>query len=158
MALRRGWSAEGPVVEMPPAATAARMVPQGNLLKASGKIRILLADDHPILRQGLSRLLAEESDMEVVAEAADGRTAVELTRQVLPDIVIMDVSMPCGGGVQATRVITSEIPGAQVIGLSMHEEADMAAAMRRAGAALYLTKGGPSETLIAAIRRLGRSQ
>lgn len=118
----------------------------------SGKIRVLLADDHQILREGLASLLADEPDMEVVGEAGDGQEAIELARSTDPDVILMDVTMPGVDGIQATRQITSERSTVRVIGLSMHEEEDMAKAMRAAGATAYLSKGGPSEALIAAIR------
>lgn len=118
----------------------------------SGRIRVLLADDHQILREGLASLLADEPDMEVVGEAGDGQEAIELARSTAPDVILMDVTMPGVDGIQATRQITSEISNVRVIGLSMHEEEDMAKAMRAAGASAYLSKGGPSEALIAAIR------
>ncbi len=116
------------------------------------RIRLLLADDHKILRQGLAALLQMEEDIEVVGEAADGQEAVELARRLRPDVVIMDVSMPRINGLEATRTILAELPDTKVIALSMHAEGDMAAAMREAGAIAYLTKGGPSDSLIAAIR------
>lgn len=120
--------------------------------RPGGPIRVLLADDHRILRQGLVSLLAFETDIEVVAEAADGRQAVELALRLSPDVVIMDVSMPIMDGVEATRRITSDQPNVRVIGLSLHESADMARAMRDAGAAAYLSKGGPADVLVATIR------
>ncbi len=119
---------------------------------AQQKIRVLLADDHQILRQGLASLLSEEPDMEVVGEAGDGQEAIDLARTIQPDVVLMDVTMPRLDGIQATRLITSELSGISVIGLSMHEEDDMALAMRAAGAIAYLSKGGPSDALIATIR------
>jgi signal transduction histidine kinase/ActR/RegA family two-component response regulator len=126
---------------------------QAELIGALGrKIRILLADDHTVVRQGLARLLQEEADMEVVGEAADGYTAVELARSSHPDVVVMDVTMSGLSGIEATRVITGELPHVRVIGLSMHEEEDMALEMRRAGAAAYVTKAGATDTLVAAIR------
>ncbi|MEN6506561.1 MAG: PAS domain S-box protein [Planctomycetaceae bacterium] len=117
-----------------------------------GKIRVLLADDHAIMRQGLATLLEGEDDIQVVAEASDGQMAVDLARDTRPDVVIMDVSMPVLNGIEATRLIHRQAPASAVIGLSMHEDATIAAEMREAGAAAYLTKGGPSEDLISAIR------
>jgi len=115
-------------------------------------IRVLLADDHRILREGLASLLSEEPDLLVVGQAGDGMEAIELTRHTRPDVVLMDVTMPRLDGIAATRRITAEMSKVAVIGLSMHEEDDMADAMRAAGAVAYLSKGGPSEALIAAIR------
>jgi len=125
---------------------------QGILLETKRKIRVLLADDHPVMRQGLTRLLQEQPDIKVVGEAGDGQQAVDLARQLKPDVVLMDISLPCINGFDATRQIMTECPGIRVIGLSMHEETDMADAMREAGAVAYMTKGGPTERLIAAIR------
>lgn len=119
---------------------------------ATGRIRILLADDHKILREGLAGLLRDQPDFEVVSEASDGQMAVELARETEPDVIIMDVSMPRLNGVEATRIIAAEMPQVRVIGLSMHAQEDMAGAMRRAGAVGYVTKGAPSEILTAAIR------
>ncbi len=115
-------------------------------------IRVLIADDHKIVRQGLVGILQIEPDIEVVGEAADGEEAVALARELRPDVVIMDVAMPRMNGIEATKLISRELPKTRVIGLSMHAEGDMAAAMRAAGASAYLTKGGPSEDLSAAIR------
>lgn len=117
-----------------------------------GAIRVLLADDHKILREGLAGLLAEELDIEVIAEAADGQEAVELARRLRPDVVVMDITMPRLSGIEATRRIREELDGVSVIGLSIHEERDMSAAMHEAGACAYLNKAGPSEVLISAIR------
>lgn len=117
-----------------------------------GKIRVLLADDHEIVREGLAGLLLEEPDIEIVAEASDGQMALHLARRLHPDVIIMDVSMPRLSGVEATRKIKEEMPDIRVIVLSMHAEADMAAAMMTAGASAYLTKGGPYDALISAIR------
>ncbi|MCE5324987.1 MAG: PAS domain S-box protein [Planctomycetaceae bacterium] len=119
------------------------------------RIRLALVDDHAVMRQGLSLLLRQESDMVIVGEAGDGHSALELVRQVLPDVVLMDVSMPGMGGVEATRQIRSLAPATRVIGLSMFEQADQAAAMRAAGACDYLSKSGPSDALLEAIRRCG---
>ena len=120
--------------------------------RAGEKIRVLVAEDQKMLREGLVSLLRQQPDIDVVGEAADGETAVELARREQPDIVIMDISMPRLNGIEATRRIIREMPYVQVIGLSMHEEEAMAKTMRSAGARVFLTKGGPSEDLIAAIR------
>jgi PAS domain S-box-containing protein len=122
--------------------------------RRGAKIRLLLVDDHAVVRQGLAALLAEEPDLHIVAEASNGLEAVEITRQVCPDIVLMDFSMPKMDGVEATRIIRAEMPNAKVIGLSMYEEADRAAAMIGAGAFAYLTKSGEFEDLIDTIRKV----
>jgi CheY-like chemotaxis protein len=121
------------------------------------RIRILVVDDHVIMRQGLAHLLKAQPDMEVVGEASNGESAIRMARQYLPDVIVMDVSMPVMNGTDATRVIHSEMPDVQVIGLSMFDEEEKAETMRRAGAVRYLTKTGPSNALIAAIRESARS-
>lgn len=138
-----------------PAASCAGPVADG--VASPRTIRVLLADDHPIVRGGLAALLRDYPDIDVIAEAADGQTAVELARQLWPDVVIMDVSMPRMNGIDATRLIVSELPGVRVIGLSMHGQEQIAASMRRAGAVAHLHKGGPPDVLIAAIRHAGAS-
>jgi PAS domain S-box-containing protein len=119
------------------------------------KIRVLLVDDHQIMRQGLTSLLQFENDIEIVGEAENGEQAVALARRHLPDVVIMDVNMPGMDGISATRVLATEMPQTRVIGLSMHLDHDAANAMREAGAVAYITKGGNSEDMIAAIRACG---
>ena len=116
-------------------------------------VRVVLADDHKIMRQGLIMLLEEEPDIEVVAEAANGEQAVTLAIEHQPDVVVMDISMPVLNGIEATRRITAAAPQVRVIGLSMHETADMDHAIREAGAVGYLAKGGPLDALTAAIRQ-----
>lgn len=117
-----------------------------------GVIRVLLADDHQILRKGLAGLLAAYGDIQVVAEAPDGEEAIRLATQLRPDVVVMDVDMPGVNGIEATRHITGSLPEVQVIGLSMHADNDSAAAICKAGAVSYLNKGGAPEQLVAAIR------
>ena len=114
--------------------------------------RVLIVDDHKIMREGLARLLAGEADIEVVGEAADGPSAIELAAKLHPDVVIMDVNLGAMSGVEATRRIRAANPCIQVVGLSMHTDDSIITAMREAGAAAYLTKGGASEKLVAAIR------
>jgi DNA-binding NarL/FixJ family response regulator len=114
------------------------------------KIRILLADDHSIVRQGLAALLGREPNMEIIGEACDGRMAVRLTQALLPDVVIMDVQIPEISGIEATHLV-SQHPNVRGIGLSMHPEAELAKAMRAAGAVAYIRKDEPIEALIASI-------
>lgn len=115
------------------------------------KIRVLIADDHAFLRRGIAQRLAMEPDIEVVGEASDGLTAVELTRRFSPDALTMDISMPGMNGIEATRIIRAEFPRTRVIGLSMLEGSE-ATEMRQAGAVHCLTKSGPSQLVIDAIR------
>ncbi len=121
-----------------------------------GRIRVLLADDHEIVRVGLAQLLVEAPDVQIVGHATDGQEAVHLARTLQPDVIIMDVSMPRMGGPEATRRIKAEMPDCRIIGLSMHPASDMEAAMRAAGAAAYLDKTGAGEVLINTIQVLGR--
>ncbi|MCE5277602.1 MAG: PAS domain-containing protein [Planctomycetaceae bacterium] len=123
---------------------------------AQDKIRVVLVDDHIVLRQGLVLLLKEEPDLEIVGEASDGHAAIEIVRQLRPDVVLMDISMPGMNGIEATRVLHAELPHIQIIGLSMFDQAEQAQAMRDAGAAEYLTKSGASDVLVATIRRCAK--
>jgi DNA-binding NarL/FixJ family response regulator len=100
----------------------------------------------------MANLLGDEPDMEVVGEAGDGQEAVHLAAKLLPDVILMDMSMPKLNGVEATRLIHHDWPGISIIGLSMFEEAERAKAMRDAGAVSYLTKSGPANELINVIR------
>jgi DNA-binding NarL/FixJ family response regulator len=120
---------------------------------ASSKIRVVLVDDHAILREGLASLLQRYTDIEVVGEAEDGQAAIEVARRLHPDVIVMDLSMPRLNGIEATRKIVSELPAVRVIGLSMHEEEYGISAMRRAGAVQCVIKAGPPDDLVTAIRR-----
>jgi len=115
-------------------------------------MRVLVADDHEIVRQGLISLLSEEHTVKAVGEAANGREAVELTDRLEPDVVIMDVSMPLIDGDEATRQIKAHLPKTRVIALSMYNEPETVERMRRAGAERYVLKTAPSEELLAVIR------
>ena len=115
-------------------------------------IKILLADDHKILRDGIKSLLKEYGDMEVVGEAANGRTALTLVNELSPDIVIMDISMPDLNGIDATRRINNEHPEVKVIALSMHYDKQFVSEVFKAGATGYLLKDSAFEELEQAIR------
>jgi signal transduction histidine kinase len=129
--------------------------PQPALASAPGSprpIRILLVDDHRVVRQALAQLLRAEADLEVVGEAGTGTAAVALARQLTPEVVLMDINMPEMNGIEATRTIHAAFPAMRVIGLSMHDRGDQQAAMQAAGAVAYVSKSGPAEALLAAIR------
>jgi len=115
-------------------------------------IKIILADDHAVLRHGLSKSFQNEKDMEVIAQAKDGRSTVELARELVPDIVIMDIGMPDLNGIEATRQIKQTCPGVKVIGLSMHSSKNFIIEMFRAGASGYLLKDCEYDELVNAIR------
>jgi DNA-binding NarL/FixJ family response regulator len=115
-------------------------------------IRVLLADDHHIIRQGLKSLLEEKAGMEVVAEADDGRAAVELAASLKPDIIVMDVGMPNLNGAEATRRILADDPEAKVVALSMHTDRRFVGNMLEAGAQGYLVKDCAFEELAEAIK------
>jgi len=136
-----------PVVSKPPKEPTSRELASGEKV-----IRVLLADDHAVLRDGLERLLRAQEGIQVVGQAGDGQEAVDLAIGLRPDVILMDVSMPRLNGVEATRQILQSLPETRVIGLSMHVREDVASQMTAAGAAGYLTKTVPYEVLIAAIR------
>jgi len=115
-------------------------------------IRIVLADDHAIVRDGLRSLLEQQADMRVVAEAADGLEAVRVAGDTQPDVVVMDASMPSLNGIEATRRIRAQYPNVRVICLSIHSESQFVSAMLEAGASGYLLKDCAIEELIRAIR------
>jgi DNA-binding NarL/FixJ family response regulator len=121
---------------------------------SDGRIRVLLADDHPMLRKGLAEMLLEQPGIDLIGEAGNGQEAVEKALQLCPDVVLMDVSMPKMDGIDATRRIKEADPAIRIIGLSMHEQNDMASAMRDAGASDYLVKTAAPEELIDAILNL----
>jgi CheY-like chemotaxis protein len=118
--------------------------------------RLMICDDHKIMRQGLAKLLQFEPDMEIVAEAEDGQQAVENAAKLKPDIIIMDVNMPKFNGIEATEKILDNDSNVKVIGLSIHRDVAVAKAMLEAGAYTYLSKAGPAEDLIATIRNAAR--
>lgn len=122
------------------------------------KIRVLLADDHTILRKGVRMLIESQRDMEVVGEAKTGRETVEEARAMKPDIVVMDVSMPDLNGIEATRQICDELPHVKVVALSMHKDSVYVREILRAGARGYLLKESEDEDLLKAIRSVHRGE
>jgi len=115
-------------------------------------IRVLLSDDHRIVREGLRTLLDKEPDIEVVGEAEDGRSTIELVRKLRPQVVVMDITMPHLNGIYATRQITEEMPNVKVLSLSMHAHPWFVERMLNAGATGYLLKDCAFEELARAIR------
>jgi len=115
-------------------------------------IGVLLVDDHAIMREGLRSLLERQPEIEVIADTGDGRKALELVRELLPDVVIMDVTMPGLNGIEATRRITGEFPQVRVIALSIHSKRRYVADMLSAGAAGYILKECLFEELVQAIQ------
>ncbi len=132
---------------------SAPETPEADARAEGDRIRILVADDHTIVRQGLVGMLKGFSDFQVAGEAADGREAISQADTLHPDIVLMDVNMPEINGIEATRIIRERHPHMPVIGLSMHVDESVAQNMRQAGAEAYLTKDGPAETLVETIRK-----
>ncbi len=142
---------EMPVQPGEPVAFAARYDPDNNPEDAT-VIRVVLVDDHRVMRQGLASLLAVEPDIVVVGEASDGKSAIDVVRDTRPAVVLMDISMPGMDGVEATKRIHQEMPEIKVIGLSMFQKSERAAAICEAGAVNYVAKTDPSDTLMEAIR------
>ena len=116
-----------------------------------GRVRILLADDHTVVRQGLRKLLEERADWEVIAEAGDGREAVRLAEQQKPDVAILDVAMPLLNGIEATRQITKRVPSTRVLVLSMHADEAYVTQILQAGATGYLLKDSADVDLLKAV-------
>ncbi|MFO7623273.1 MAG: response regulator transcription factor [Anaerolineales bacterium] len=117
-------------------------------------IRIILADDHIMLRQGTAELLRRQADIDVVGEAANGQEAVTLAQQTQPDIVVMDVRMPVLSGIEATRIIREQFPQVQVLVLTAHDDDQYIFSLLQAGASGYLLKTAPINDLLKAIRQV----
>jgi two-component system response regulator NreC len=124
----------------------------------SQKIRILLADDHAIVRQGFRLILATQADMEIVGEAGNGREVLTLAETLTPDVVVMDVAMPELNGIEATRRLAQALPHTRVLALSMHKDSVYVREILRAGARGYLLKDSIDSDLLAAVRAVSRGE
>ncbi|KPK16096.1 MAG: hypothetical protein AMK69_26480 [Nitrospira bacterium SG8_3] len=121
-------------------------------------MRILIADDHAIVREGLRQLLNSQSDMEVAGEAQDGREALEKAKSLRPDVTILDIAMPGLSGLEAVRLIKEAVPRSQVVVLSMHEKEAYVHQVFASGALAYVLKASPSSDVLAAIRAAHRGE
>jgi len=130
----------------------------GERVDSSMTTKILLADDHKIVRDGLRMLFENEKGLEVIGEAGNGWETLKMTHKLVPDIVIMDITMPGLNGIDTTQRITNELPGVKVIALSMHSDRRFVSGMLEAGASGYLLKDCAMEELAAAVRAVSLNQ
>jgi two-component system, NarL family, response regulator LiaR len=121
-------------------------------------IRVILADDHPLIRQALKNVLEKQADIKVIAEAGDGEEAVNLTQQLTPDVVIMDISMPKLNGLEATRQIKAHCPGVAVLSLTVHNDSEHILGILEAGAAGYLTKSVFDKEVVQAVQTVAAGE
>ena len=122
------------------------------------RIRILLADDHAVVRQGFKMILGAQPDMEIVGEAGNGREAVELAEQIKPEVIVMDVSMPELNGIEATRRLGESTPHTRVLALSMHKDSVYVREILRAGARGYILKDSVAADLVSAVRSVAAGE
>jgi DNA-binding NarL/FixJ family response regulator len=118
------------------------------------KIRILVADDHELVRRGLRAILESHAEWEVVGEAANGREAVEQTRQLKPDVAVLDIAMPELNGLEATRQILKGVPTTEVLILTMHESEQLVREVLNAGARGYVLKSDAGRELVSALEQM----
>jgi DNA-binding NarL/FixJ family response regulator len=126
--------------------------------QASDIITIMLVDDHPLVRHALKNLMEPQTDMKVIAEANDGESAVSLAKQLLPNVIIMDIGMPVMNGLEATRQIKAECPGIAILVLTVHTDKEHVIGILEAGAAGYLTKVVFGDEIIRAIRAIAAGE
>ncbi len=120
------------------------------------RIRVVIVDDHPLVREGLRKVLALDEEIEVIDEAGDGQGAINVARSLKPDIVLMDINMPGTNGIEATRVIKREMPSVGVIALTIHEEEEYILELVRAGVSGYVLKDIPPSRLIETIKTVAK--
>jgi DNA-binding NarL/FixJ family response regulator len=124
----------------------------------AGKIRVLLADDHVVLREATAELVDHQPDMEIVGQAGTGEETIAQARKLNPDVVVMDIAMPRLNGLEATRSIAAECPGTRVLVLTAHEDAQHVISLLEAGAVGYLPKTVSLNELLSAIRATSRGE
>lgn len=122
------------------------------------KIRVLLADDHSIVREGVKMILAKESDIEVAGEASDGQQALDLVERLKPHVIVMDISMPGMGGIEATQLVKERHPAVNVLVLTMHEDESYVFRLLRAGASGYVLKRAAAQDLVQAVRAAAKGE
>jgi DNA-binding NarL/FixJ family response regulator len=120
------------------------------------KLRVLLVDDHTVVRQGLRKILESDDEIEIVGEAGDGRSAVDMVQRMRPHVVVMDVALPELNGIEATRQITKRVDGAKVLVLTMHSDDVYVRQSLKAGARGYLLKDSEDLDLIKAVKAVGQ--
>ena len=134
------------------------VAPKAQINKRQSKIRLLLVDDHPVVRKGISSCLARHNNFEVVGEAADGKEAVSKAKELSPDVVLMDLCMPQMDGLEATRLLHKEAPSAKVLILSVNGNTESIQQIIQAGAKGYVLKDAPAEELVLAIQSASKGQ
>lgn len=122
------------------------------------KIRVIIVDDHPLVREGLRKVLTLDDEIEVIDEAGDGQGAINLARRLRPDVVLMDINMPGTNGIEATRVIKREIPSTGIIALTIHEEEEYVLELVRAGVSGYVLKDIAPAKLLETIKTVAKGQ
>lgn len=127
--------------------------PQIDRPTKASEVRLVIVDDHTVMRQGIRIILEKLCKFVVVGEAADGQAAIDVTRSLRPHVVLMDVTMPVMTGIDATRQITSDMPSVRVIALTMHNSQEMRQAMKAAGAVDFITKSADASEVCATILR-----
>ncbi|KKM11861.1 chemotaxis protein CheY [Clostridiales bacterium PH28_bin88] len=121
-------------------------------------IQVLVVDDHPLIREGLRKILALEAGITVVAEAGDGVQAIEAARRYRPDVILMDINMPKMNGIDATRIIREDVPSAGIVALTIHDDEQYVLELIRAGISGYVLKDIDAHELIQAIRRVANGE
>jgi two-component system, NarL family, nitrate/nitrite response regulator NarL len=130
----------------------------GKAIKANRRIKLLLVDDHPVVRKGISACLARHQHLAIVGEAADGLEAIAKAKALLPDIVLLDIDMPNMSGLAVTDVLRKELPQVKVLILSMHQRAEYLVRIVRSGARGYVLKEASSEDLLKAIETVNAGE